>query len=93
MSRLPMDIRVTLDPLEYVRKALAGRECTVTSIEKLEASIDRLRYVTAVEFGHLNYVTVETETDRFDIAERRVSNVDQKVRRAIDRWAARLPFK
>jgi hypothetical protein len=92
------NIRVTLDPLALVRSALEGRALVKeyggnSSIDQLEAAFMRLKYVEEAELGHLNYITIDCQTWRFDIAERRVQRVEELVRKAIARWADRLPLE
>ena len=63
----------------------------MSSIDQLQATLERLQYVDEVCFDHQAWAIVCPDTDRFPVAERRLAKVKEKIERAMRKWASGLP--
>lgn len=100
-AEIEISLKAWLHPLDLLREAITGRDISTkpgeydkpSPLDRLEDAIKAIRYVTEAEFGHLNYVEVDPETDDFAEAARRVAKVRERVAAKIRVWAKRLPQK
>lgn len=89
------EYRASLDLLDlgrWVAKTIDHSKRNCDTLNKVERIISRWKWVTEVELGHLNYATLEFETSRADVAERRLAETLAKLDRLMNRYEKKISW-
>lgn len=80
-------ITVQVNCLDLLRKTGAIKGADYETVTKFYNAILRLKYVSEFWIDHMCFVIIDTETDNFLLAKKRMKSVMEKVERVFIRYS------